>query len=96
MQYYNYFRVVIIIILWSRRFQAFSKHIDFWQGWLFLLQPSHFHHTLTHVECRQSERFVDVQVTFCHVMVCREHTFCTEVLSLGAEEYAQEVLAGAF
>ena len=49
------------IILWlrSRRLQAFSRHIDLWQGLLSLLLPSHFHHTLIHVGCRPGKRFVD-------------------------------------
>ena len=65
----------IILLLQSRRLQAFSRHIDLWQGWLSLLLPSRFHHTLKHVVCRQGKRCVDVQVSFCHGMVCREHIF---------------------
>ena len=49
----------------------------------------------THVGCRQDNMCVDVQVSFCHEMVCREHIFL-QVLPLGVEEYAQENLAGAF
>ena len=62
-------------------YKLFSRHIDLWQGWLSLLLPSHFHHTLTHVGCRQGKRCI--QVSFCHEMVCREHIFWQVLSSSG-------------
>ena len=62
---------------------------------LSLLLPFHLHYSLTHDGCRQGKMCVEVQVSFCHGIVCREHVFW-QVLPLGAEEYAQENLTGAF
>ena len=50
--------IIIILQLQSRWLQAFSTHIDLWQGWLSLPLPSHFHHTLTHAGCRLGKRGV--------------------------------------
>ena len=36
---------------------------------------SHLHHTLICVECKITKRYEDVQVSFCHVVVCRVHIF---------------------
>ena len=79
--------IIIILSLRSRRLQIFSRHYDLWQGWLSHLLLSHFHHTLTHVGCRQGKRCVDVQVSFCHELIF------WQVLPLGAKEYVQENLA---
>ena len=81
--------IIIIIIILLRQASKFLQEHRSWQGWLSDRLASYFHCTLQTLDVG-----CDVQVSFCHEMVCTKHIFC-QALLLGKEECAQENLADA-